>query len=62
MIKAPLKDGTCDCDWRASSRDTVTCGCGEWHCRLYKDQVVHWEGKHWLIVCAFEEAKKRLEK
>lgn len=32
---------------------TKECGCGEKHCREYRDTVIHWKGKHWLIECAF---------
>ncbi len=35
---------------------TVECGCGENHCRLYRDTVIHWRDKHWLLECAFRAA------
>lgn len=40
---------------------TAVCGCGERHARLYRDHVIHWMGKHWVIECAFKEAVRRLE-
>ena len=50
----------CDCDWVADE-DTKTCGCGEKHCRLYRDNVIHWDGVHWLYPCALKAAIEKME-
>jgi hypothetical protein len=64
----------CDCNWfdgvvtedihvkESIAGGIATCGCGEKHCRLYRDVVIHWEGKHWRLGCAFHETLRRLKK
>ncbi len=37
------------------------CGCGKEHCRMYRDTVIHWEGEHWLIECAFKDVVKTIK-
>ncbi len=37
---------------------TAKCGCGETHARLYRDQVIHWLGQHWVLECAFKHAAR----
>jgi hypothetical protein len=63
-----LLDGVCDCPWldntaeaRGISGGTALCGCGHFHARLFRNDVIHWEGRHWVLWCAFREAKRRLE-
>lgn len=56
-----FEDGACDCSWIGTDA-VLECGCGEVHCRLYRDSVIHWQNKHWLIQCAFESAKKEMDK
>ena len=48
---------TCDCS-RDFERfgEIEPCGCGERHCRLYRDRVIHWLDKHWRLECAFDHA------
>lgn len=54
----------CECDWMDPEVEaTPACGCGapSCVCRLYRDHVIHWRGKHWKIECAFRQANKELE-
>ncbi len=53
----------CDCRPKDLTDFTKSkmCGCGENHCRLYRDKVIHWISKHWRIECAFDYAAKLLE-
>jgi hypothetical protein len=47
----------CDCNWLDKNTESEQmCGCGEKHCRLYRDEVIHWLGKHWTLDCAFKHA------
>lgn len=56
-----LPDGQCKCDWiYADASSPRLCGCGEHHCRIWRDRIIHWHGSHWLIECAFEAAKKEI--
>lgn len=58
----------CECCWlgddehpEVSGGGTVDCACGKDHTlNLYRATAVHWEGKHWSLWCAFQEALKRL--
>jgi hypothetical protein len=55
----------CDCAWPGNAAvgcGVVKCGCPDTECRarLYRDSVIHWEGKHWKIACAFKETLGRL--
>lgn len=46
------------------SSGDVRCGCGDPDCThsLWKrEDIVHFEGKHWLLWCAFRELLGRLE-
>lgn len=54
---------SCDCskDFK-SFGESKMCGCGENHCRLYRDRVIHWLGKHWRLECAFDHATVLLQK
>ena len=54
----------CDCNWMDDepfSGGTTMCGCGEHHARGYRDNLVHWDGKHWRMTCALTEALRRLK-
>ena len=54
----------CECNWMAPEVEvTPVCGCGDATCvcRLYRDHVIHWRGKHWKIECAFRQANSELE-
>lgn len=49
----------CDCsifDPAIESVANALCGCGKRHLRLYRDDVIHWRGKHWGLECAFRFA------
>lgn len=58
---ADLAYEQCDCDVDKFEAWTAECGCGETHARLFRDNVIHWQGKHWRLECAFEEALRRLQ-
>ena len=55
----------CDCDWLGDNAgpSDIDCGCPgpDCKCRLYRDSVLHWQGKHWRVHCAFVEALRLLE-
>jgi len=56
----------CECNWLDPEQndyiDSVqVCGCGESHCRLYRNYIIHWLGKHWKMECAFKESLARYE-
>ncbi len=40
----------CDCEW-VGTTGIEPCGCGEHGCRLYRDDVWHYDGKHWRADC-----------
>lgn len=49
----------CDCNMFDPAIEDVAnalCGCGKQHLRLYRDDVIHWRGKHWSLECAFRFA------
>jgi len=48
---------TCDCSETLNDVfNTKLCGCGENHCRIYRDRVIHWLDNHWRLECAFDHA------
>ncbi len=48
---------TCDCSKDFERFGEIEmCGCGEKHCRFYRDKVIHWFDKHWRLECAFGHA------
>jgi len=51
----------CNCDF-FEKPSIIECGCGKKHLRLYRDEVIHWQGKHWDMMCAFEEALNQLKR
>lgn len=60
VLRGPLPEVVyCDCNiFRPTIGDIANalCGCGERHLRLYRDDVIHWRGKHWGLACAFRFA------
>jgi hypothetical protein len=53
--------GHCSCTWAYFPGGMATCGCGEAHIRIYRDEdSYHFEGKHWDSLCLIEELLKRL--
>jgi hypothetical protein len=50
---------SCDCSWVTDVPGGLApCGCGgeDCVCMVYRDEVIHWLGKHWLLACAFRQA------
>ncbi len=63
MLHAPeLGVEKCECDWvgRLGEVD-FSCGCGAADVRPYRDDCVHWRGKHWTTKCALVAALKELD-
>ena len=50
----------CACDWVDGNPEQPCGGC-ERQCRLYRDDVLHWQGTHWHPVCALGHAITRIK-
>ena len=50
----------CTCDWVGGNPEQNCGGC-ERQCRLYRDDVLHWQGNHWHPVCALGHAITRIK-
>lgn len=60
VLRGPLPEiAYCECNIFGPAVGDIAnalCGCGERHLRLYRDDVIHWRGKHWGLQCAFRFA------
>jgi hypothetical protein len=49
----------CDCVHPTGMFD---CGCGQEHAAARPARMIHWQGQHWYLICAFEQALVALER
>ncbi len=62
MIKRRITIKYCNCMVEDFPQWTAMCGCGKRHARLYRDEVIHWQGQHWVLACAFKYAARFVPK
>lgn len=54
--------GHCNCNLTKKKKLVQKeCGCGEEHINPMRDTIIHWNGQHWMLECAFARALELIE-
>ena len=59
-IAARLNIQPCSCEW-VGTAGVEQCGCGLHGVRLYRDESVHYDGKHWNGTCLARHLSAHVE-